>query len=64
MKFLRKRSGTLQLLNGNRKNIVIESIPAHVQKGFYLNNGTTENSVFGWQLLKMVSLKDYQLHQL
>ena len=36
MKFLRKRSGTLQLLNGNRKNIVIESIPAHVQKGFYL----------------------------
>ena len=35
------------------------------KKGFILNNGTTENSVFGWQLLKMaVLLKDYQLHQL
>ena len=34
------------------------------KKGFILNNGTTENSVFGWQLLKMVWLKDYQLHQL
>ena len=63
MKFVRKRSCTLWLLNGKRKNILIESIPAHVQKKV-LFNGTTENSGFGWQLLKMSLLTDDQLHQL
>ena len=63
MKFLRKRSCTLLSCWIVPKNIVIESIPAHVQKRFYLME-LLKNSGFGWQLQKMSVLKDDQLHQL